>query len=367
MKNKIVLTFVWHCYQPPIISDSEVQEIVDDSYFNILSLHKKLQIPLAINIQGCLLKRLTLLNSSFISFCKDLLDTGELQLLSSAYYHPILPLIHPEDARLQIEMNRAVIEETFGMRPSIFYPPELAWSPWLLKILYENKFSWTLIGSPTYIDSQGINPLISFAEIYSSYIMHMGQYRLGIYICDCESSELIRKALTTDKQNSLDSVKSLLAKARGNPYPHAILWGDGEMITSACLKTYEQILLHFKKIEGVSFKLMEENLEDQKETDTRFIISGTRKHGYEPWVASSENITYLRLLANIRMKYEIVKSHVRTQRYIRNLNEIHDLILAAESSCFLFWKYVPRFSTAGYEYIFKAQTLLEQIEEKING
>ena len=98
-----------------------------------------------------------------VSLHRRLQEMGRIELITTPFYHPILPLLidtdcarrprpnlvlpevrfrHPEDADAQVRFARSFHEEVFGKPPSGIWPSELAVSPEIIPILSDNDFSW---------------------------------------------------------------------------------------------------------------------------------------------------------------------------------------------------------------------------------
>lgn len=94
---------------------------------------------------------------------KELSDKGQIEISTSPYYHPILPLLwdtdiakasnphtrlprnrfsQPEDARKQIRMAIDYFEKVFGHRPSGMWPSEGSVSEDIAKAFYSEGLKW---------------------------------------------------------------------------------------------------------------------------------------------------------------------------------------------------------------------------------
>ncbi len=101
--------------------------------------------------------------SGVIPAWKKALATGTIELTTSPYHHPILPLLvdsaagreatpdmplpprrfgRPEDARDQLEMGLAAFERHFGFRPGGMWPPEGAVSEKAVVLMAEAGVRW---------------------------------------------------------------------------------------------------------------------------------------------------------------------------------------------------------------------------------
>lgn len=93
---------------------------------------------------------------------RKLAETGQIEISTTPFYHPILPLIcdsdiggvshpnvplpprfaYPEDARAQLRMAREYIEKTFGVAPVGLWPSEGSVSDEALGIAASEGFEW---------------------------------------------------------------------------------------------------------------------------------------------------------------------------------------------------------------------------------
>ena len=94
---------------------------------------------------------------------KELQDKGQIEISSSPYFHPIMPLLcdtavakialpgiqlpqerfsHPEDASAQIDQGIRLYEKTFGKRPQGIWPSEGGVSEQIVPILAEFGVRW---------------------------------------------------------------------------------------------------------------------------------------------------------------------------------------------------------------------------------
>ncbi len=97
-----------------------------------------------------------------IPFYRDMQEEGQIEISTSPFFHPILPLIidtdctrrsltqaplpprfsHPEDASLQIESALDYHERLFGRRPQGMWPSEGSVSPELVSLAAQAGLSW---------------------------------------------------------------------------------------------------------------------------------------------------------------------------------------------------------------------------------
>ncbi len=101
--------------------------------------------------------------ASVIPQYRKLADAGRIEISTTPFYHPILPLLcdsdvasvshphvplpprfsYPQDARLQLDMARDYIRETFGAGPVGLWPSEGSVSDHVLEIAASAGFEWS--------------------------------------------------------------------------------------------------------------------------------------------------------------------------------------------------------------------------------
>lgn len=140
---------ILHLHQPPHQDEAVVKKVADESYRLILSLlehYPKLQ--LTVNITGSLIE---LLQTSGLD---DVLDgiarfarEGRIELMATAMYHPIMPLIPVKEAERQIDLFVELFEKIFpGIpKPRGFFLPEMAYSKRVGELIARKGFSWIVL------------------------------------------------------------------------------------------------------------------------------------------------------------------------------------------------------------------------------
>ncbi|MHA1346479.1 MAG: hypothetical protein ACTSVO_06490 [Candidatus Heimdallarchaeaceae archaeon] len=125
--EKSPVIFILHAYQPITQSKAVLDRIVEKCYkpfFEELLVNPYVKISL--NIAGCLLEKLTMEYPEIVNLIEKAKDNNQIELLGSAFYHPILPLTRQEDQSYQIQKQNISVNGIFGTTPTGFFPPELA-------------------------------------------------------------------------------------------------------------------------------------------------------------------------------------------------------------------------------------------------
>ncbi|MCM8787361.1 MAG: hypothetical protein NC935_04830 [Candidatus Omnitrophica bacterium] len=154
-KNLYWINFL-HLYQPPWQKKEIVEEFTNKSYRYILNILKKYpKTKITMNISGCLTEQL--LNYGF----RDILDDikkltlkKQIELVGSAMYHPILPLIPEDEVIRQIKLNENINSKIFGKAWGVskkiyglrgFFMPEMAYSKKVAKIISKMGYEWIIL------------------------------------------------------------------------------------------------------------------------------------------------------------------------------------------------------------------------------
>ncbi len=138
-----------HLYQPPTQSKEILDGVVAESYAKIISLLEEFpNLRLTMNISGSLLELFECYgHEGLIAAFSKLAHAGRIELVGSAMYHPILPLIPETEARAQIELHDSILKKHFGSayRPRGFYLPEMAYSSDVGRIIADMGFEWIIL------------------------------------------------------------------------------------------------------------------------------------------------------------------------------------------------------------------------------
>lgn len=138
-----------HLYQPPTQSKEIFDGIAKESYFLIIKLLEDFpKLKLTINLSGSLVELME--KSGHEEILKKFANfawSGRIEIVGSAMYHPILPLIPDSEIRKQIELQNNVSKKWFGesFKPKGFYCPEMAYSENTARIVREMGFEWIIL------------------------------------------------------------------------------------------------------------------------------------------------------------------------------------------------------------------------------
>lgn len=139
---------ILHFYQPPTQFPAVLKRICDESYRPLIALLGEFERARAtVNINGSLTQMLLDCgHQDIVDGLRRLAEDGRIELLGSAMYHPILPLIPEAEIARQIQLNQATNRRAFGdvYAPRGFFPPELAYGAVVADVVARSEHRWIL-------------------------------------------------------------------------------------------------------------------------------------------------------------------------------------------------------------------------------
>ncbi len=200
---------ILHLYQPPTQTREIMDTVVRESYQKIISLLDNYSdLRLTLNISGSLLELLAKYGrSDVIAGFKKHAERGAVELMGSAMYHPILPLLPDREITRQIRLHDDISKKYFGgaYRPRGFYLPEMAYSQKTAEIVRKAGFEWVVldeIHTPEKINfankykAKGVGIGVVFRDSFISktfppeYIMKNMEKMRGEYTVTCHDGEM---------------------------------------------------------------------------------------------------------------------------------------------------------------------------------
>jgi len=138
-----------HFYQPANLEKEKISEAVVKSYEHILKmLEANSSLRVTVNFTGGLLHRLAtdLARQDLIDGYSRLIATGQVEIVGTAAYHALLPLISKREMVAQIKEQEQYLKKYFGInRPRGFFLPELAYSAEVAKIVKKLGYEWLIV------------------------------------------------------------------------------------------------------------------------------------------------------------------------------------------------------------------------------
>lgn len=137
-----------HIYQPPTQDINVLKRVDKESYKPLFSLLEEYDdVKLSLNINGVLIELFYQYGlSDTMDLLKNLVSDSKIEVVGTAKYHPILPLIPKKEVKHQIHINEEINRKEFGRwEGKGFFPPELAISETVVKIIRQLGYKWVLM------------------------------------------------------------------------------------------------------------------------------------------------------------------------------------------------------------------------------
>jgi alpha-amylase/alpha-mannosidase (GH57 family) len=170
--------------------------------------------------------------SKVLPIYAKLAASGQIEISTTPYYHPILPLVcdsniaaiphpgvplpprfrYPQDARRQLALSRAYCAKRFGAAPVGLWPSEGSVSDEVFHIAAELGFQWT--ASDSGVLNRTLNRAVPVDGVYRPYRWRQGEHSLAVIFRDHFMSDLI--GFVYSKMDAAASAEDFLRRVREN-------------------------------------------------------------------------------------------------------------------------------------------------------
>src|SRR5262245_22063994 len=165
-----------HNHQPVGNFDSVFEEAVARAYRPFLdALTRHPGVRLSMHWSGPLLEWLEAHDAAILDTLGALVARGQVELLSGAFYEPILAVIPPWDQRGQLQRMAAYLQRRFGVIPRGAWLAERVWEPNLPDVLAPAGIQYTLLDDHHFLLA-GADP----ARLREPYEVESTMDRVGV-------------------------------------------------------------------------------------------------------------------------------------------------------------------------------------------
>ena len=131
----------WYFHLPPCSRAFEVDALIENSLSLMLEAHVDARFPVALAITGSLLSLMEGRHDKCIQSIQAAIQSGIVQPVGTTYVETCAPLLSGEWLARQVDADLAIKQQLWGVRPQLFWPGNLAWSPALGSVLLEKGFT----------------------------------------------------------------------------------------------------------------------------------------------------------------------------------------------------------------------------------
>ncbi|HHU75331.1 MAG TPA: glycoside hydrolase [Firmicutes bacterium] len=328
--------------------------------------------------------------SQIIPRHRQLQQNGQIEIMTTAYYHPIIPLLvdnhvalratpglplpqrfqFKEDAARQIEMATEQYTSIFGEKPSGFWPPEQAVSPEMISLLADQGFKWTVsdekilsqsVNEEIYRDGYGhvLNPEV----LYSPYMAYGGGSEMPIVFRDQHLSDRIGfvyqhlppREAAGDLVHRLQRISENLAHSPGNYLVTIALDGENAWEWYKGDKTEFLHTLYRQLLAEPDLKTVTVNeflLENPPRRPISHLATGSWvDHNLTRWIGTENKNTLWNYLLEARL---MIQGFEEREEGMENLKKALRNIYIAEGSDFPWWvDSMPYHLAAPFEGLFR--------------
>lgn len=323
---------------------------------------------------------------------KRLQDNGQIEVSTSPYYHPILPLLinsesarrsipsavlpgpfsFPEDASSQIYLGLDLYKRTFGREPKGMWPSEGSVSPEAADMMREAGIRW--IATDQGVLERSIDGFKGRDDIYRPYTLNTPSGDIDIFFRDLTLSNLI--SFTYHKQSVTDAVAGFfsymenLAKKTALKEPVCSVILDGENPWEYYRDKGQSFLRDIFKVISESSDLktstMTEIADNYSEKGKLFKLhSGSWiNHNFDVWIGRPNTNKAWELLTRTR---EIMMQALYSRNYTSDIKErAYRELYKAEGSDWFWWFSDYFYTDNGEEFDRLFRTHLIQIHKLLD-
>ena len=143
-----------HFYQPPTQYPWVLEKITNECYRPVIDVFRRNPKARAtVNINGVLLEMLKHEGEAdIVDGFAELVRRGQWEVVGTAKYHVILPLLPAAESARQIALQKKSLGEYLGVSSERgFFPPEMCISPEMLRWIRDADYEW-IIASGTSVN-----------------------------------------------------------------------------------------------------------------------------------------------------------------------------------------------------------------------
>jgi predicted glycosyl hydrolase (DUF1957 family) len=144
----IYLGFLLHIYQPPNQLKRVLDKVVAECYDPLFDMINRRDDPrFTLNLNWSLTEQLLRQGyTGLIEKIRQGLQDGKIEATGTAAYHPILPLLPPQEQARQIRLNEERNAQVLGeaYQPRGFFPPEMAFGHEIIAPIRKLAYRWAI-------------------------------------------------------------------------------------------------------------------------------------------------------------------------------------------------------------------------------
>jgi alpha-amylase/alpha-mannosidase (GH57 family) len=314
----------------------------------------------------CLDKQFEILKGIIPAY-KEFQNSGQIEIITNPYYHPILPLLYdskiakeanpkaalpkrvfnfPQDAQSQIQGAVGFYQERFGKLPCGMWPSEEAVSEDILGLIIQSGVNWIVTDEAMLFKSLGKKKRIT-SYLYQPYQLRRKQGIINIVFRDRNISDLI--SFVYHRRKPEDAVEDFLGHLKNieqhfkNKNPLVVVALDGENAWEYYKNDgWDFLSLLYKKLSASDFlktvTVSEYLASSPPGENLTYLKPGSWVSGnFDKWIGSKLKNKAWELLAEAREELEQTASDRGKLATSDKLNLAWKQIYIAEGSDWFWW------------------------------
>jgi alpha-amylase len=220
--DKIYLAFGVHNHQPVGNFDAVFEQVCQQCYFPYLRLLKEHPgFRSSLHFSGVLLDWILAHHPHIAGEIQELVDRNQVELLTGAYYEPILPVIPDHDKIGQIRKYTDFLHTRFGTKPRGMWLAERVWEPHLAAALNRAGIQYSVLDD-THFKYAGLTD----DQLFGYYVTEGEGYTLNLL----PIAKRLRYTIPFAKPSvTIDFMREI---ARKHPHAVVVYADDGEKFGS---------------------------------------------------------------------------------------------------------------------------------------
>ncbi|NDJ86118.1 MAG: DUF1926 domain-containing protein [Chloroflexi bacterium] len=233
--SQIYMSLIFHNHQPVGNFDFVFQEAFEKAYQPLTDcLDRHPTIKVAMHFTGPLIDWLKANQPDYLRQVAQQVKRGQLEILSGAYYEPILSMLSDVDKLGQIHKLNASVQALFGADPAGMWLAERIWEPYLAMPIRQAGIQYTVIDDALFF-STGFKE----EDFFGYYVTEEQGHSLKIIPAQTKLRYMIPWRPVEEVINWLRH-QATLRQQPGKPPVWAVMGDDGEKF-GLWPQTYESV------------------------------------------------------------------------------------------------------------------------------
>jgi len=318
--------------------------------------------------------------SEIVPLHKEMQETGQIEVITTPYSHPILPLIidsnlakignpgaetpqkfgYPQDALTHLIKSVEIYKENYGIEPKGLWPGEGSVAQIMVPFVIKAGYQWMATGEPVLAKSLGIDSFTRDSKetvkeadlLYRPYfVTNLAGDKLAVFFRDGVISDKLGftysgvsgTAAAKDLMQRLENIRTEL-ETENAVGPHIVsiildgenAWENYDNDGKEFFHAFYQLLSESTTIRTITPSKYIELYPDQRMIDDLF-AGAWFSANYDTWIGEPEETMaweYLRKTREVLAKYDVTKVRKTTDE---KLSQAQDFMYLAEGSDWFWW------------------------------